>query len=216
MKAVLLSIKPKYCERIASGKKTIEVRKTRPKVETPFKCYIYCTQVSPYNKSIQCHYKASDGNYSSFISAKVIGEFICDRIEYLDMDSIGVGFMENGKFIYIDDLGWNTGLSLGEFINYTEGLRAYGWHIADLKIYAEPKELWELYKPGFEAMDDLDCDELCRYCHRTDYGSKAFGVTPNGYYSCEGAWCGEAYESYLEDNFALERPPQSWCYVEEL
>lgn len=41
---VLLPIKPKWCELIASGKKTIEVRKTRPKIETPFKCYIYCTK----------------------------------------------------------------------------------------------------------------------------------------------------------------------------
>ena len=43
-KAVMLSIRPKWCEKIASGEKTIEVRKTRPKLETPFKCYIYETQ----------------------------------------------------------------------------------------------------------------------------------------------------------------------------
>lgn len=34
-KAALLSIKPKYCELIANGKKTIEVRKARPKLEPP-------------------------------------------------------------------------------------------------------------------------------------------------------------------------------------
>ena len=44
MKSVLISIQPKWCELIASGKKTVEVRKTKPKLETPFKCYIYCTQ----------------------------------------------------------------------------------------------------------------------------------------------------------------------------
>lgn len=43
-KAVLISIRPKWCERIASGEKTIEVQKTRPKLETPFKCYIYETR----------------------------------------------------------------------------------------------------------------------------------------------------------------------------
>ena len=42
-KAALISIKPKWCEKIANGDKTIEVRKTRPKMNTPFKCYIYCT-----------------------------------------------------------------------------------------------------------------------------------------------------------------------------
>lgn len=43
-KTVMLSIRPKWCEKIASGEKTIEVRKTRPKLDMPFRCYIYCTQ----------------------------------------------------------------------------------------------------------------------------------------------------------------------------
>ena len=41
-KAVLISIKPKWCELIADGEKTIKVRKTKPKLKPPFKCYIYC------------------------------------------------------------------------------------------------------------------------------------------------------------------------------
>jgi hypothetical protein len=36
-KAVMLSIRPKWVEKIASGEKTIEVRKTRPKLPTPFR-----------------------------------------------------------------------------------------------------------------------------------------------------------------------------------
>ena len=42
-KAVLLSIRPEWCEKILGGEKTVEIRKTRPKLEPPFKCYIYCT-----------------------------------------------------------------------------------------------------------------------------------------------------------------------------
>ncbi|MGN0539812.1 MAG: ASCH domain-containing protein [Candidatus Fimenecus sp.] len=42
-KAVLMSIQPRWCELIANGKKTLEVRKTKPKLSTPFKVYIYCT-----------------------------------------------------------------------------------------------------------------------------------------------------------------------------
>lgn len=56
-KAVLISIRPKWCEKIMSGQKTIEVRKTRPKMNPPFKCYIY-----------KCG------------SGKVIGEFLCNKI----------------------------------------------------------------------------------------------------------------------------------------
>lgn len=46
-KAVLISIRPKWCEKICSGEKSIEVRKTRPKLQTPFKVYIYCTSGRP-------------------------------------------------------------------------------------------------------------------------------------------------------------------------
>lgn len=41
--AVLISVQSKWCELIANGKKTIEVRKTKPRLKPPFKCYIYCT-----------------------------------------------------------------------------------------------------------------------------------------------------------------------------
>ena len=57
MKAVLISIRPMWSQKIMSGQKTVEVRKTRPKMNPPFKCYIY---------------KCGNG--------KVIGEFLCDEI----------------------------------------------------------------------------------------------------------------------------------------
>ena len=41
-KAVLISIRTEWCEKIVNGRKPIEVRKTRPKMDTPFKCYITC------------------------------------------------------------------------------------------------------------------------------------------------------------------------------
>ena len=56
-KAVLISIRPMWYQKIMSGQKTVEVRKTRPKMNPPFKCYIY---------------KCGNG--------KVIGEFLCDQI----------------------------------------------------------------------------------------------------------------------------------------
>ena len=67
-KAVLISIRPEWCEKIARGEKTVEVRKTRPKLDTPFKCYIYCT-------------KGNDARRLRGSWGKVIGEFICDRVE---------------------------------------------------------------------------------------------------------------------------------------
>ena len=70
-KAVLFSIKPEWCALIANGQKTMEIRKTRPKQEPPFKGYIYCSKNGPL-----LYLSAS----RRFGNGKVIGEFTCDRI----------------------------------------------------------------------------------------------------------------------------------------
>lgn len=126
-KAVLISIRPKWCELIASGKKTIEVRKTCPKLETPFKVYIY--QSLP---------KRGDWNERD---GRVIGEFVCDKI-----DKIRV--FENGavQFWMLNNLH-NSCLEYDELADYIGwGKHGYGWHISDLVIYDKPKELSEFYK----------------------------------------------------------------------
>lgn len=180
MKAVILSIRPEWCDRIANGEKNIELRKNKPNLETPFKCYIYCTRSK---------FKIYVGDPNSRISdnGKVIGEFICDRIEHLDLDSVGVGFREEGQFTYIVDLGWNTGLTFGEFVNYTEGRMIFGWHISSLIIYETPKQLSDFKKV---CSKDIYCE------------------------SC--AMFSENSQKCLNDALTLKRPPQSWCYVQEV
>lgn len=129
-KAVMLSIRPKWCEKIASGEKTVEVRKTRPKLGTPFKCYIYCTQSGVALGACGKH-------------GKVIGEFTCDRIDEYDDDTIF-------SFRHEDYTRWNDfGLDRAcmhpeDFQNYADGKWLYGWHISDIKIYDKPQELREL------------------------------------------------------------------------
>lgn len=94
MKSVLISIKPKYCELIANDKKTIEIRKTKPRIDTPFKCYIYCTKgdlniysdgkqyVTDCLNLLNNNAKESFEKTSNFRkwNGKVIGEFICSEI----------------------------------------------------------------------------------------------------------------------------------------
>lgn len=82
-KAVMLSIRPKWCEKICCGEKTIEVRKTRPKMNTPFKCYIYCT-LQGCNEFFRVDLgrdvaKWNRGKWADR-KGKIIGEFTCDRI----------------------------------------------------------------------------------------------------------------------------------------
>ena len=45
MKSVLMSIRPHWCDLIFRGEKTVEVRKSKPKLEYPvkFKVFVYDT-----------------------------------------------------------------------------------------------------------------------------------------------------------------------------
>lgn len=222
MKSILQSIKPQYCELIASGKKTIEVRKTRPKLDVPFKVYIYCTKgklaLLCDDRDTEEKYKFDYWDFAEFhqsngmkvLGGKVIGEYVCDYITPI---------FSRSRFWIAEDVLSASCLSFEKISKYADGaLNLYGWHISHLKIYDKPKELSEFVKCNMPSFDDLDGSEvLCDYCIMTDFGErKTFGFAAGDYYDCGGEECKEAYKSYIEDNQYLTRPPQSWCYVEEV
>ena len=192
MKAVLLSIRPKWCDLIASGEKTIEVRKTRPHLETPFKCYIYCTGVKSMNlRDYVVAHQATGGAVDDW-SGKVVGEFVCDNVEVLFNTN---GNPENYMTEILPSILQKTALSYDEFGAYV-GSRAgknsiYGWHVSDLKVYDKPRELSEFAVADKEAIRQCEYREF--YCKKKD------------------DWCfGECKRK------ALTRPPQSYMYVEDL
>ena len=174
-KAVLISIRPKWCEKIVNGEKTIEVRKTRPKLQTPFKCYIYCTMDHPYI-SVSCG-ELDKLNYRTNTvcrcNGKAIGEFTCDRIYELAP-------LNHAP----DDVEKQACLTREEIVNYLKGT-GYGWHISDLRIYDTPKELSE-----FKTLCRVDAH--CCACPYYNYTKM----------DCDGRVIG--------------RPPQSWCYVDDV
>lgn len=221
-KAVLISIRPQWCELIANGQKTVEVRKSRPKIETPFKVYIYCTK--PKEKLIDV-LKDGDNLYgetyhgkTAFIKIeegsvcdmfgkrqKVIGEFVCDRIYQYSTGNV------EGTDISDEDMIKFSCLSKMELCDYEmsaepkEGciylVGLYGWHISNLKIYDRPKELSEFGRYG----NSIICPRVrCDKCVHLKY----LRINRDEYdYDCE---C-----NGLLDNFiSLNRPPQSWQYVE--
>lgn len=140
-KAVMLSIRPKWCEKIVNGDKTIEVRKTRPKLEMPFKCYIYCT-LQGCNEFFRVDLgddvaKWNRGKWADR-KGKVIGEFTCDRIDRLAPANEPYGIYDIDDDYVLQTCLWN-----GALWDYGHGTPLYGWHISDLVIYDEPKELSE-------------------------------------------------------------------------
>lgn len=207
MKSVLISIQPKWCELIASGKKTVEVRKTRPKIETPFKVYIYQTK-SLYRYSVFRKLALGRG--------KVIGEFVCERIDkihkrgihdnfdycYCSLDTFGNDDIE----IEITDIK-NSCIFKTELNAYAGNSHCiYAWHISDLIIYDKPKELREFF-----VLDDKAIKE-CKHRERIYVNPDSVnGAWLKGGYICtkgEEDWCSKCKTK------PLKRPPQSWCYVE--
>ena len=191
MKAVLLSIRPEWCDLVVRGKKTIEVRKTRPKLETPFKAYIYCTKA----QSKIGWLRIVPGKGWLQLGSAVIGEFTCDKIDKL----VHVGTMMDINILTLD--GWYK--PAGELLQaaclteaaakkYLQGRNGYGWHISDLKIYNQPKDIMCFHR----AVEE---NEL--WCKKCAIGKKK---------DVHCAFC------YGLDGLRLRRPPQSWCYVEEL
>ncbi len=193
MKSVLISIKPKWCELIANGKKTIEVRKTRPKCDTPFRCYIYCTKpkmITKYvlrredypenmrpKKPVFCKQPDASSPFCSVVNgnSKVIGEFICNKIDRLAVcgyDNRNTELRRADDNLTAYDLDYDylnkCQLSLDNLKKYSNGGGLYGWHISDLVIYDKPKSIKEFYHYGVRR------------------GAK------------------------------VTRSPQSWCYCEEL
>lgn len=175
-KAVLASITPKYCELIVSGQKTVELRKTRPKIDTPFKVYIYQTKGKWIYKIL---------GWLSLHQGKVIGEFVCDDISLALCYPYPKSF--SNRPLFFEKIVPQTCLSMDEIEKYGNGEAVYGWHISDLKIYDEPKELSEFLKYN-RTEDD------CYFQHLPKPKS-----------------CQDCIKKC-----SLKRPPQSWCYVEDL
>ena len=127
MKSVLISIHPKWCEKIASGEKTVEIRKTKPKLDVPFKVYIYETQ--GYSAVPQVY---EDGTMIFKGRGVIIGEFVCDWIRW--EPEVADGFVDVC-------LSQTSCVEAGDIKRYANGKMIYSWHISDLVIYNTPKEL---------------------------------------------------------------------------
>lgn len=197
MKSVLISIRPEWCEKIASGEKTVEVRKTRPKIEPPFKVYVYCTLppkeelfthgcireyarelirlqdgriVYDYGMRLCCDPEDRPYSQDNFLCQKVIGEFVCDRIDYWNQHT------HDDDTITLERASELSCVSEDDLVKYADLGHFYAWHISELVIYDQPKEL----------------REFCSYDARIYIGENGFPMPTH----------------------AITRPPQSWCYVE--
>lgn len=202
MKSVIISIKPYWVFLIIAKtmgwniakEKTIEVRKTCPKDDEWNKIgKIYCTKDK---QSFNCIPKEYQPFMQKFLG-KVIGEFVCNEITRIarcgyDNERIELNIVDQNLTIKkLDEVFLSRcQLSYSDIEKYANGGDVYGWHISDLKLYKEPKDIGEFYKGGMLSYDDW-----------------LYGI-----YNGNGG-ARSSYESY-KNAFKLSKAPQSWCYVE--
>lgn len=146
-RAVLMSIRPEWCALIINGRKTVEVRKSRPRMEPPFKVYIYCTKGKPNdpNERLELHSWDKDNEvHITHLNGKVVGEFTCNSIDEIWPRHVLPDVLKEIAMDICDLLEYSFGGSIVQ-----------GWHITNLKMYSKPKELSEFTglrgtKFGFE------------------------------------------------------------------
>lgn len=203
---VLQSIQAQHTANILNRKKTIELRKNKPKLEVPFKVYLYCTKNKVLfldEETYKTHKFPAIAGEKSF-QGKVVGEYICDEIytyTYSQEDPsplqlfCGDFYEYNIPFEHIKQMC----LTMEEIEDYGKGKTLYGWHISNLVIYDEPKNIGDF---GVVCKDyDLDKKEVWEsYC--TDCANK-HGISPCHYINEK--WC-----------IPVKTAPQSWMFTEGL
>lgn len=192
MKAVLMSIKPEWCDLIFSGEKTIEVRKTAPKLETPFKVYVYetlgkrtsCRQCAIWQT---CSLRSPFGCWEG--AGAVVGEFVCD--EKHDIQFTGASYMINNDRSLTNDIARQSCLQFDDMFSYLGVKGGAALHITEPKPYDTPKELYEFTKA-------CDFRSNCGVCTRKKYLIE------------------DGIAQFMGCDKRIYRAPQSWCYVEEV
>lgn len=208
MKAVLLSIRPEWCQKIFGGEKTIEVRKTVPNLETPFTVYVYQTKIKFKVKNWQENFQSIVFTPNGGVeegSGKVIGSFVCDKHEVFDSAwsewaygcapydvPCAMPMSEERAIKICKEYGC---MSLDDIVKYfgDEDWTAHFWHITEPKLFDKPKMVTEFAVYGRCAQECSEYDICMKYdSEETRVECPDFAKAP------------------------LKRAPQSWCYVEEI
>lgn len=196
--AVMISIKPKWCQLIASGKKTIEIRKTKPKLETPFKVYIYCTKPSKKHQTVFGCRVLNDDELFRLPNGKIK---YGDSIEMMAYDNYTADNFLNGKII-------------GEFVcNKIYTIKPCGYDNRDIKLRIIDKQFY--YKEldyNFLNKCQLSYLDIEKYSN----GSNVYGwkISDLVIYD-KPKELSKFSRQYSSKKISLKRPPQSWCYVNE-
>lgn len=201
-KSIIISIKPKWVEKILNGEKTIEIRKSIPKCELPIDVYIYCTKGKPFlmvGRNDNKTYLDNGGeesvyspNHNYIGNGKIVAKFTLNKVDKIS--NCGSCFeIVNESYAYTNAIGNRSCLDFNDMKKYLNNGNGYAWHIENLQFFDKPMELSEFCKGNYEQIIDhlqtVGCDSV--YCpHLNDEG-------------CDIMYC---------PILKIKKAPQSWCY----
>lgn len=122
IEGVLISIKPYWCSLIASGEKTLEIRKTRPLIDTPFRCYVYCTK-----EGMPLEIVGADGE-KKVVNGTVFGSFICNGIEEISVPYPAF------RHEMDESVQKRSCVEYRDLHGYAGHRTVYGWRISDFEL----------------------------------------------------------------------------------
>ena len=144
MAGIILSIHPNWVQKIISGEKTIEIRKTAPAVATPFRCLIYMTK-ERYRGDMAAI--ALNRNTKHFFDGeqRVVAQFTCYGVERFDLPYPAYWPEYKASYQYILD---GSRLSYDDLHRYAGSRPLFAWHIDDLKVFESPKLISDFCRNG--------------------------------------------------------------------
>lgn len=163
MKNILISDKPESVAKILNGEKTAKIMKNAPKCELPIEVYIYCTRSAPYlhpwNEPAAIEPGGPRGTnkvtwkkswrldkakrYMSW-NGKIVAKFTLKKIEEIEPFSF-FKILAEGTTKKQKEIADKACSNWFEISGYANHKPICLWHIDDLEIFDEPKELSEFY-----------------------------------------------------------------------
>ena len=142
MKKIMLSVQPQWLAKILNGEKTVEIRKTAPKLQDVEKVevYCYCTKRKPFvyymMRRMFSFFKRVESDEWIPKNGKVACKFTLEKVEWVRPRFNG------NEWVYWDDILGGACIDNDEltaYLGYQEC--GYAWHIDNLVIFDKPMEL---------------------------------------------------------------------------
>ena len=165
MKQLMITVKPEYLVDILNGNKTLELRTYIPK---DFKGWVNvcCSKEKPYlhyrpTENCTAHYVLWDkpSNEHTLLNSKVVCRFWFDEYSRLQYEYYIDDYIYGNMQLYeMQTFISNLSLNYEQIYNYGKGKDLYAWHIKQLEIFDEPKELGEFQ--NYYRKEKIDYEPL--------------------------------------------------------